>query len=236
MQASVIIGAAALVAALYGAWHDRTAGTPLFFRIVTFGVACYALSTCYDALKDLIVATDSLPALALQQGSVLARPAESAMPLVTGAAGFSIGLVGYAGMFFFIFSSYFGALDSLADGGERRLRAYRWRALAAPLALAAIAGALSSVAGIEPFALAALIPAAGTSYFAAKHLIMPDIEMGIIRVMRPYNACMLALCMLQPAVLLLSGGIGHLAACVLAAAATLAVLPLAAMGVRKWFQ
>ena len=87
------------------------------------------------------------------------------------------------------------------------------------------------------FTCVALVPVAATVYFAAKHLIMPDVEMGIIRVMRPYNGCVLAICLLQPLVLM-GGGVPVLGivACAATALATLASLPLARMGVGKWFR
>lgn len=237
MQTPLVIGVAALVAALYGFWHGRATGTPLFFRIVTFGVACYALGTCYDVLKGLVIESSSLPSLALaQQAAEASASDEAVMPLLTGASGFTVGLIGYAGMFCFILSSYVGALDSLADGREARYRRYRLGALTAPVLIVCMAGVLSAAAGAMPFLLAVLVPVASTSYFAAKHLVMPDVELGIIRVMRPYNACMLVLCLLQPCILLVQEGPVRLIAAALAAAATLSVLPLAAKGVRKWFQ
>lgn len=231
-----LIGAAALISTIFGLVQGTKRGIPLFFRIVTYGFACYAMGTLYDILRTALVSSGALPALALKQLS--AADPGAVMPLVTGQAGFSIGLIGYAGAFFFLFSSYVGALDTLADGREPKLRPYRLGALAAPV-LIVLEGALllpGARDAMAPMALA-LIPVAGTSYFAAKHLVLPDIEMGIIRVMRPYNACVLAICILQPVVLLAAaGGIMHAAACLTTAAAVLAALPLARIGVAKWFR
>lgn len=74
------------------------------------------------------------------------------------------------------------------------------------------------------------------AYFAAKLLIMPDVELGIIAAMRPFNALVLVLCVVQAAEFCFApgGAAGWaLAACdgVLLALA----LPAARMGVRKWF-
>lgn len=216
-----LVGIAALLAAAWGIAVGRSASTPLFFRIVTYGLACYALGTGYELLRDAVIAGGALGSDAL--GSL-------------SATGFSIGLVGRAGAFFFLFSSYFGALDSLADGREPGLARYRLGALAAPAAVVGLGAWLSALLGLRPVALLALVPVAATSYYALKHLVMPDVEMGIIRVMRPYNACVLLICLLQPVTLLGADlGLAHGAACALAAAAVLAVMPLARNGVSKWF-
>ena len=231
MQA--VVGAAALIAAVYGLVTGSKKGTPLFYRIVTYAFACYALGTVYDALRMLIAETGALPGLT----SGLSAGGSSAMSFAAGSGGFSIGLVGYAGMFFFLFSSYFGALDSLADGRERAYRRYRLAALWAPACIVCEAVALSAFFSPHVFACIALIPVAATAYYAAKHLVMPDVEMGIIRVMRPYNGCILAICLLQPLVLM-DGGVSALGivACAVTALAALASLPSARSGVSKWFR
>ena len=81
-----------------------------------------------------------------------------------------------------------------------------------------------------------LVPSAATIYFAGKHLIMPDVEMGIIATMRPYNAVIVALCITQ--MILLFGnmeGAWAWAAEAVNAVLVAASLPLARKGVRKWF-
>lgn len=231
MQA--VVGAAALIAAVYGLVTGSRKGMPLFYRIVTYAFACYALGTVYDALKAIIAGTGTLPELTLE----LAADGSAAMPFSAGPDGFSIGIVGYAGMFFFLFSSYFGALDSLADGRERAYRRYRLAALWAPALIVCEAVALSMLSGPNAYACVALVPVAATAYYAVKHLVMPDVEMGIIRVMRPYNGCILVICLLQPLVLM-DGGASALGivACAVTALATLASLPLTRSGVSKWFR
>ena len=75
-----------------------------------------------------------------------------------------------------------------------------------------------------------------TLYFALKLLILPDVEMGIIRVMRPYNLCVILLGLCQTAALLpgASGWTEMLAGALLCALLA-AMPPVAEMGVRKWF-
>lgn len=75
-----------------------------------------------------------------------------------------------------------------------------------------------------------------SAYFAAKHLLLPDVEMGIIRVMRPYNVCVLLLCLCR-----VLGQLPGLPAAVSETAwaggccLLLLLLPAAERGVRKWF-
>ena len=81
------------------------------------------------------------------------------------------------------------------------------------------------------------LPIAPTLYFSIKHLILPDVDLGIIRVMRPYNACVIVFCMVQ--VLLQAPACSGLdiraAGSVLSSVLLMTLLPMAEMGVRKWF-
>ena len=81
------------------------------------------------------------------------------------------------------------------------------------------------------------LPIAPTLYFSIKHLILPDVDLGIIRVMRPYNACVIVFCMVQ--VLLQAPACTGLdiraAGSVLSSVLLMTLLPMAEMGVRKWF-
>ena len=149
---------------------------------------------------------------------------------------FHIGYLGYIGMFFFLFSSYYGALDSLVDGKQTE---FRWfRRTAGFIAGLFLAGStlLMYFGNQEFWKYLVIVPMTFTMYFAVKHLIMPDIEMGYIRVLRTYNILIIALCIcmmlrivsVQDSVLenISSICIGFLLA---------VYLPVARMGVRKWF-
>lgn len=200
--------AAALVWGLCTAFRPRV---PLYYKIVFFGMASCFLGSCYEALARLL------------------EP--------SAAEGFHVGYFGYIGLFFFLYSSYYGAINSLADGGGREFRRFRL--------IAGLAAALIGVSGLCGAWLASeqhvlltifILPVTMAAYFAAKLLIMPDVELGIIAAMRPFNALVLVLCVVQAAEFCFApgGAAGWaLAACdgVLLALA----LPAARMGVRKWF-
>lgn len=192
-------------ACIYGIVTVLRPKTPLFYKIVVYGFCSYFLALAYSFLFAV---------------------------LFPGNAGFHAGFLGYVGTFFFLFSSYFGALDRLADGGEARYRWYRITAL--------IPAAFIVISGSDLWDRILLLPASGTAWFACKHLILPDVDMGIIRVMRPYNSIILLFCLIQPFVMKITvRGLYEsfpdivltLLNLVLAALA----MPVARRGVQKWF-
>lgn len=190
---------------VYGLFTSLRPKTPLFYKIVTYGFGSYFLGTAYSILYTT---------------------------LVPGNTGFHAGYLGYVGTFFFLFSSYFGALDRLADGRETAYRIYRIAAL--------IPSFLIIICGGTLWKRLLLLPVAATAYFTCKHLVLPDVDMGIIRVMRPYNAVLLLFCLLQPFTMGL--GIGshsqsfpNLFLDFLNLIFILLALLLARKGVQKWF-
>lgn len=99
--------AGATAAFIFGLCTAFRPKTPLYYKIIFFGMASCFLGSCYEALAQLL------------------RP--------SAAEGFHVGYFGYIGLFFFLYSSYYGAINSLADGGGRDYRRYRLAAgLAAP--------------------------------------------------------------------------------------------------------
>lgn len=200
--------AAALVFGLCTAFRPKT---PLYYKIIFFGMASGFLGSCYEALAGFI------------------EP--------SAAEGFHVGWLGHIGLFFFLYSSYYGAINSLADGGGKEFRAYRLAA-GAGAALVCAVGLCGAWLGPGQPVLAALFtfPAAVAAYFAGKLLIMPDVELGITAAMRPFNALVLLLCLVR--VTEFCWGLGGAAGWALAAVDALllaAALPAARMGVRKWF-
>ncbi|MBO5301035.1 MAG: permease [Peptococcaceae bacterium] len=155
---------------------------------------------------------------------------------ISGDTGFHVGYLGFAGMFFFLFSSYYGAIDSLADGGEPALRTYC--ILAGGAAIVHFAVSVCGVALLHKgwWLLVLIVPMSGTLYFAVKHLLIPDVEMGIIRVLRPYNALICVLCVGMMLFVLTGGISGLYTACSVVCAVLLIVSMIAARnGVRKWY-
>lgn len=194
--------------AVYGLITSMKPKTPLFYRIVVYGFGSYFFGITYSLLYQKIV---------------------------SGQASFHAGYLGYAGTFFFLFSSYFGALDRLADGREKEYRIYRVAALV-PVVCIFVAGIYRYLEGGGLIKQLLLLPVAGTAYFSCKHLLLPDVEMGIIRSMRLYNAIILIWCLIQPfAIELLLGNSHNTVIGVMNTLIIAAALPLARAGVKKWF-
>lgn len=89
--------AGATAAFIFGLCTAFRPKTPLYYKIIFFGMASCFLGSCYEALAQLL------------------RP--------SAAEGFHVGYFGYIGLFFFLYSSYYGAINSLADGGGRTIAA-----------------------------------------------------------------------------------------------------------------
>ncbi len=202
---------AALLSVLLGVTACIRRKQPLFFKILLFGCASYLVGAVFEACFTL----------------VYGQP----------PAGFHVGYLGYAGAYFFLLSAYFGAINRLADGGEPRYRRHRLGALAGTLALAGATVWSVMQSGLSALpSLLLLMPISLTLYFALKLLILPDVEMGIIRVMRPYNACIISLCLCEALgrsaqIPLWAQTAAQCAVCLLLVLS----LPLAQKGVRKWY-
>ena len=153
---------------------------------------------------------------------------------------FQVGSLGVMGAFSFFFSANFGQIDSLVDGGEAQYRKYRTIALVGPLCVAAM---LIPILG-SPAAVAFRISCAVVScmialacYFHVKHLLMPDVDYGVVRCLRGYNALALALSLFSmwelialawgSNVMLILSGAGL---CVV----SLTLVPAMDRGVKKW--
>ena len=204
--------AGAAAALIFGLCTAFRKGTPLYYKIVFFAMASCFLGTGYYALASFLY-----PEL---------------------VQGFHVGYFGTIGMFFFLYSSYYGAINSLADGGEKRYHPHRLISglLAGILGLLTLLRIWTVETGQPVLQTLVLIPAAATAYFAFKHLILPDVEMGIIDAMRGFNAMVFFLCVLQALEFSFAwkgaaGWIISLCSGLLLAFA----LPVARRGVRRWF-
>lgn len=204
--------AGAAAALLYGLCTAFRKKTPLYYKIVFFAMASCFLGLGYCALAQLL--------------------------WPQGLQGFHVGYFGSMGMYFFLYSSYYGAINSLADDGTREFHRYRVAAflVAALTAVSAGTGIWVLGTGQRLLSTLVLIPVVATVYFSVKHLIFPDVEMGIIAAMRPFNAMVSALCLLQAADLCLpAGGTGAWLRAVCMAILLMFCLPVARRGVQRWF-
>lgn len=143
---------------------------PLYFKLMIFPVACQFFTRAFYAIT--VLCYGSIPDT------------------------FNLGMFGFASFFLFLYLPNVGAIDSLTD--EKRLKTAKYRLIPAivPTAEAAFAAAAlvfgkAALSVRISFAAVSLI-AGFAGYFNVKHLIIPDIENGIIRTIRKFNlVCLL---------------------------------------------
>ncbi|MEG0571336.1 MAG: hypothetical protein RR497_06805 [Oscillospiraceae bacterium] len=188
-------------------------GVPLFSQIVICGLGCMMLGWLFNTVALL---TGQIP------------------------EGFNVGKLGLAGGFLFLFSASFGQMNGLVDGGEKIYRKYRTLSLLAPALIIAIyTPVLFSEASVEAKCVDAVLCLifALSSYFNLKHLIIPDVDFGILKSIRGYNLLALLLSILSTVNLVtidLEWTIFQLIISALIAALYIAIIPVLAKGAKKW--
>ncbi len=200
----------ALIATVFGCFTTFRKKTPLFYKIIFFSMLTCLMGNIYTWLYNLLWQSSD--------------------------DGFHIGYLGYIGMFFFLYSSYYGAINNLADGKQPQFR--RFRVIAGIVAVTYfICSVLSMYFSDKKFWLyIVVIPMSFTVYFAVKLLIIPDVEMGIIKIMRPYNALIIGLCVcMMFSILSVSDSILETVSGICTGILLALCLPVARNGVRKWF-
>ena len=158
-----------LVAAVWGAAISFGKRSALFLQIVACGLGCMALGNVFAFVLQL-----TAPEVVLRELT----------------EGFHIGLLGLFGMFAFLFSASFGQIDGLGDDKSKALQKYRLIALVAPVGVIVIL-ILMLISGIswkmQAMYAVLFLPAMLASYYNLKHLMIPDVEDGILAAIRKYN-------------------------------------------------
>lgn len=187
----------------------------LYTQMVTIALGCAALGRLYNIA--VLVCDGSIPRT------------------------FNTGVLATIGCFMFIFSANYGQMDSLCDMEEPKNRKIRYLAFAAPIIL------LGSAVFIWIFSSDSLIMRLTSvvqiffimlaSYYNCKHLMIHDVEFGIIGSIRGYNLCMLLLELLYTLEIVLNTlgmdtplSIVYLLMCI----AFLAIIPVLKKGGQKW--
>ncbi len=211
----VVFFAALLCSFVYGAVRSYKPGGVLFLQIVTSAAGTMMLGELYF-LVELLIWRDI-------------------------ADGFNIGMLGTMGSFFFLLSASYGQIDGLGDDGSPSLFRYRLIPLILPvllIILAAIDWRSNTDLSVRIVNLIQMIPLVIASYFHLKHLIIPDVENGILDALRIYNMICIAIDILGCLRIVLHGYDFDIASHVmtmLMAAAYLLLIPTADRGVKKWY-
>ena len=162
---------ATLFSLFYGLKHFFKKGKPLFLQSLTMAMASHTLGSIYHLCQTLT--SDTV------------------------VEGFTPAYLGRIGFFLFIITASYGQLDRIVDDGSTYMRRARLLALIAPLcaALLYIPNAIIEEVHVSTKIVYAFvwIPATVSVYFNLKHAIIPDMDFGFIKAIRPYNV--LAVCL-----------------------------------------
>ena len=168
---NLIIITASLLGFLYGTFTILLRRNPLYLKMVVLAMACMTISRGYILLQNLVKGTE---------------------PDV-----FHVGMLGLLGCFLFLFSANFGMIDGLADDGSFEYLKVRLISWVVPIAI--IVGFViccvprNPGSELVPYSIVVLVIALASRYHF-KHLIFPDVDYGVVRAIRGYNALALLLC------------------------------------------
>ena len=161
---------ATLFSLAYGLFHFFRKGKPLFLQSITLAMACYALGNIYHMC------------IAFTNSTIM--------------EGFTPAYLGRIGFFMFLITASYGQLDRIVDDRSPKMRHARLIAYIAPLCAALLYipnyFANSNVSTKISYALI-WIPAIVAVYFNLKHAIIPDLDFGFIKSIKPFN--IFALCL-----------------------------------------
>ena len=105
--------------------------------------------------------------------------------------GFTPAYLGRIGFFLFFLTASFGQLDGIVDDGSSNMRSARIIASIAPVLAVLLYipnAAIEEVATATKVVYALVwIPAIFSVYFNLKHVIIPDLDFGFIKAIKPYS-------------------------------------------------
>lgn len=215
LSLSIALTVCAAIGFGYGLFRFFRSKSALYIRMIVFAVGCAMLGRLFETL------------LLLVSGQI--------------GGGFHVGMLGVAGSFLFLFSANFGQMDSLVDDGSKQFLKTRIIALAAPVAILAVWCFLVKENGFSQATIAQgaeSILIAQAAYFHLKHLIINDVDYGLIRSIRSYNLVALIyafLCMTEMAIKSFNlPSVFPIIICVLQCIVMLALIPVLERGVKKW--
>ena len=162
---------ATLFSLIYGFKHFFKKRKPLCAQSITMAMASHAVGSIYHLCQTL-----------------------TSEYIVDG---FTPAYLGRIGFFLFLLTASYGQLDRIVDDRSPKMRRSKIVALIAPL-LAILLYIPNVIIHDVPVATKVVyaivwIPAAISVYFNLKHSLIPDLDFGFVKVIRPYN--ILATCL-----------------------------------------
>ena len=142
--------------------------------MIACAIGCHVLSYLYDVCEILTTGTLS--------------------------EGFSIGYLGVIGCYLFLLSANYGCMDGIIDDGTpvmNKSRKLAWIAPAMAVALFVVNFFADIPTATKNCYFFVWIPAAVCSYYNLKHTVVPDMDFGFIKAIRPFNIVALIFIMLN---------------------------------------
>ena len=162
---------ATLFSFIYGINKFFKKGKPLFLQSITMAMGSHTLSSIYHVCQTLTIET----------------PLE----------GFTPAYLGRIGFFLFFLAASYGQMDRIVDDGAKNLRPARIIALTAPLGAILLylpTGLMKDLPTTTKISvLLVWLPAIFSLYYNLKHSIIPNLDFGFIKAIKPYN--ILAVCL-----------------------------------------
>ncbi len=212
---SLILTLCTLSGFIYGLTLFFVKKKNLYIQMIVLGVGCAMMGRLFETL------------LLFAEGEI--------------RGGFHIGVLGVIGSLLFFFTANYGQMDSLVDDGSKKFVKYRMIGLIAPIfylilfVIYLLMVGFDENVGVYAAETAAVCVA---SYFNLKHLVIEDIDYGIIRSIRGYNLLALIygfLCMTQMIIFALPVPAAVIIIFyVLLSILMLIFVPVLAGGVKKW--
>ena len=214
LWANVIVCVFAFAALSYGATEFLKPKKALYGKMITLAMLCIVFSRLSNIVRIVT------------QGNLYDS--------------FQLGFLGGIGSFLFFFSSNFGTIDSMADDGSKTFLKYRLIGLIAPVTTVCVY-VLVFLIGDAPLLWKIqggmlMVFVAQCSYYHLKHLVLPDVEFGIIKSLRPYNFFALLYMMssvLECVALKNQNGILTLISCILSGIFIFAMIVLTVNGLKR---
>ena len=212
---SLALTVCAAIGFAYGLVRFFRGKSALYVRMIIFAVGCSMLGRLFETLQLLV------------HGQL--------------HDGFHVGMLGIAGSFLFLFSANYGQMDSIVDDGSKEFRAVRIISLIAPIVIISSWFVVLRNKGLSEMTIALGVQTlliALASYFHLKHLIIKDVDYGLIRSIRSYNLLALVyalLCVVEMIVESMSvSSVIIVVVYVLQGVVLLAFVPVLERGVKKW--
>ena len=162
---------ATLVSLIYGLKYFFKKRKPIFLQSLTMAMASHALGSVYHLCQSLTSETI--------------------------VDGFTPAYLGRIGFLLFIITASYGQLDKIVDDGSSKMRPARFIGLIASLVvvLLYIPNFLIDDVTTATKVVYAMVwlPAIISVYFNLKHAIIPDLDFGFVKAIKPYCICVLCL-------------------------------------------